>query len=55
MNRGDAVGRARERSSLLWHPNANFFEKNEGELRKREKLRLAGPPRLSALRVDERT
>jgi hypothetical protein len=53
MNRGDAVGRASGRSSLLGHPNAKVFDENEQELRKREKPRLARPLRLSALRVDE--
>jgi hypothetical protein len=58
MNRGDAVGRASGRSSLLGHPNAKFSDENGRELRKlrkREKPRLAGPPRLSALRIDELT
>ena len=55
MNRGDAVGRASGRSSLLGRPNAKLSEENGRELRKREKPRLAGPPRLSALRVDELT
>jgi hypothetical protein len=55
MNRGDAVGRASGRSSLLGHPNAKFFDENERELRTREKPRLAGPASLSALRVDELT
>jgi len=54
MNQG-AMGRARGRSSLLCHPNAKFFDENERKWRKREKLRLVGPPRLSALRVDELT
>jgi hypothetical protein len=35
MNRGDAVGQASGRSSLLGHPNAKFFEENGRELRKR--------------------
>lgn len=55
MNRGDAMGRASGRSSLLRHPNAKFFDENEREWRKAEKPRLAGPPRLSALRIDELT
>ena len=50
---GDAVGRAPERSSLLGHPSAKFFEENEHEMRAREKPKLAGPARLSTLRVDE--
>jgi hypothetical protein len=35
MNRGDAVGRASGRSSLLGHPNAKFFAANGRESRKR--------------------
>jgi hypothetical protein len=53
MNRGDAIGRASGRWSLLCHPDAKFFDENEPEWRKAEKPRLAGPPRLSALRIDE--
>jgi hypothetical protein len=49
------MGRASGRSSLLCHPNAKFFDENERKWGKREKLRLVGPPRLSALRVDELT
>jgi hypothetical protein len=55
MNRADAVARASGRSSLLGHPNAKCFDENEREFRTREKPKLAGPARLSALRVDERT
>ena len=50
MNRGDAMGRARGRSSFLRPPNAKFFDENDREWRKTEKPRLAG--RFSAL-LDE--
>ena len=58
MKPGDAVGRASRRSSFLDRPNAKFSEENGRALKKlseREKPRLAGPSRLSALRVDELT
>lgn len=37
MNRGDAVGRASGRSSLLEHPSATFFAENGRALRKRKR------------------
>jgi len=55
MNRGDAVGRASGRSSLLGHRNAKFFDEHERELRTRKKPRLAGRSRISALQIDKLT
>ena len=55
MNRGDAVGRTSERSSLLGHPSAKFCDENGRELRNREKPRLARMPRRHARWIDERT
>ena len=37
MNRGDTVGRASGRSSLLEHPSATFFAENGRALRKRKR------------------
>ena len=53
MNRGMLWVERGERSSLLGHPSAKVFEENEREMRAREKPKLAGPARLSTLRVDE--